>query len=251
MNKEVNTIILFCLLIIACSENEVKYKCLMPFSREAIMTERNSQDTLNAYFPLNTFLDSSAIKDDSTGNFVYFSKIDTFSLEWFSFNLQTMKEPILYSQYLGKEVYRFSWFRSFNSPVIITLEKDNDEFHIITKMTNRLFQRSSIKLLDFKTDMVTEIRDTTPLYLQINQRDKIDRSQYQTFTDILKQTDFTCLSPRGIDNFGIDGSEWIIEIHNKNGYYYVDRHSPEDSTPLRRLGEYLLDLSAAKNEKRY
>ncbi len=223
----------------------------MPFSEVATMLQDGSPNTLNVYFPFKTFLDSSLIKDDSAKTVTYFSKIDTFSLQWFSFNLQTMKEPILYSQYLGKEIYRFSWFRSFDPPVTITLEKDQGEYFIITKKTNRLFYQSPTRLLYYRDNIVAGIKDTLPLYLQINQRKQIEKSQYKTFVDILKQTEFTCISPRGIENVGVDGSEWIIEVHNKNGYYYVDRHSPQDSTPLRKLGEYLINLSAVKNEKRY
>jgi len=47
---------------------------------------------------------------------------------------------------------------------------------------------------------------------------------------------------------GNDGSEWIIEVFKNNRYHMVVRWSPDNGTDFRRIGEYLLSVSAIRNE---
>lgn len=221
----------------------------MPYSlhKVATITIDNEDDSIPLYFPVNTFIDSFELQDEETKIKNYRVSIDTMSLMWYSFYLKTMKEPILYDQYLSKEIYRFSLFRSFDPPITITLEKQDDQFYLLTKMSNRLFRPPFVRTFQDGH----EIKDTSSIFLQINEKQKIEPQQYDKFRGLLDETNFSCISPRGINEPAIDGAEWILEIHNKQGYHYVERNSPKDSTVLRKIGEFLIKLSPVKNEEIY
>ena len=62
--------------------------------------------------------------------------LDTFVNSWYSYMLFTLKEPILKDYKGEKEVYRFTWLRSFNHPVIIRLEKQGDVIELFGKVSD-------------------------------------------------------------------------------------------------------------------
>ena len=66
-------------------------------------TEGVCKDSISFYFPTSIRLDTNTV---ITG-------IDAFMLNWFSSALYSAKEPILYNYYLGHDIYRFLWLRSF------------------------------------------------------------------------------------------------------------------------------------------
>lgn len=47
-----------------------------------------------------------------------------------------------------------------------------------------------------------------------------------------------------------DGSQWIVEGIDRNGYHYVNRSSPEDG-PVRAFGDFALLLTGWTFEERY
>jgi hypothetical protein len=49
-----------------------------------------------------------------------------------------------------------------------------------------------------------------------------------------------------VDSSGIDGSEWTIEAHFKNKYWFVNRWSPDDN--FKTAGEYLIRKSGINEE---
>jgi hypothetical protein len=52
--------------------------------------------------------------------------VDTFLNRWYSHMLFALKEPVLKDFAGDKEIYRFTWLRTFNHPAVIRLEKQRN-----------------------------------------------------------------------------------------------------------------------------
>ena len=155
--------------------------------------------------------------------------LDSFVNSWYSHILFALKEPILKDYKGDKEVYRFTWLRSFNHPVVIRLEKQGNSF--------RLFSKVSDGAAGYEPGKI--IFDTT---LNLTQK------QIDTINHQLEKAKFWTLQTETRDNNGKDGSEWIIEVFKDNQYHMAVRWTPMKGTTFRGIGEYLLSISQIKNE---
>jgi hypothetical protein len=199
------------------------------------------------------------------------SRIDTFGLKWYSSNYLCFKEPILYNYYLGYENYRFLWVRSFNNPVLITIKHTN-RILISTKILADqpsfmtaiyipekgplIYKRAAIASLtyDLKSlkeefpdaDSIIVPRFDTKIIL--DKTNNISERQWIRFKELLDSCNFWKLEPTK-PTFGLDGADWILEGQSQNKYQFVVRWSPKDS--FRKCCEYLIKLSAAKDEEIY
>jgi hypothetical protein len=161
------------------------------------------------------------------------------------------KEPILYNFYLGKSIYRFSWFRSFDSPVIITIIKDGDSFVLKSKKME-FFNNMMEKFTKDGKGKLTH-QDSLAVWLLSSPKILTDTEktlssiEWSTFEDKLKNCSFLKL-PTIKDASGLDGSEWILEKHTSDGYKVVMRWTGDE---IKLPCEYLLDLSDCNKEERY
>jgi hypothetical protein len=68
------------------------------------------------------------------------------------------------------------------------------------------------------------------------------------FLGLLDESKFWEMTPVD-NNSGCDGSQWVLEGHTRNRYWFVERWSPKGS--IRNCCEYLIQLSAMKDERIY
>ncbi|QJW89115.1 hypothetical protein HNV11_06780 [Spirosoma taeanense] len=179
------------------------------------------------------------------------TRVDTFRLKWFSYYLFRLGEPVLSNYPLPKEVYRLTWIRSFHPPVVVRLEKEGNKVQLITKVLSRIPELPGHRYMDQAGNLhITDTSVTIPF--RIDSRRPVSLNTFNRFRQLLQEQNALAISPLGFRNsFGTDGSEWILETHRPDGYYFVVRWTPEPTDPLRVLGDYLLNLSDAKDEKRY
>ena len=111
--------------------------------------------------------------------------------------LFVLQEPVLKNYDGDKEVYRFTWLRTFNHPVSIRLEKQGDIVKLFSRVCNSAGGYDPGKI----------IFDTT-----------INLTQKQVDTTNIKLDDakFWTLQTEAREDIGKDGSEWIIEIFKNN-----------------------------------
>lgn len=155
--------------------------------------------------------------------------LDTFVNSWYSHMLFALKEPVLTNYKGDKEVYRFTWLRTFNHPAVIRLVKQGD---IV-----RLFSKVSDGAGGYEPGII--IFDTT---LNLTQK------QIDTVNLKLDAAKFWALQTETREDNGKDGSEWIIEVYKDHTYHMAVRWTPEKGTAFRRIGEYFLSISQIKNE---
>lgn len=153
--------------------------------------------------------------------------LDTFVNSWYSHMLFALKEPVLKDYKGEKEVYRFTWLRTFNHPTVVRLEKQGD--------TVRLFSKVSDGAGGYEPGKI--IFDTT---LNLSQK-QIDTTNHK-----LEAANFWTLQTEAREENGLDGSEWIIEVYKDGKYHMAVRWTPEKGTTFRRIGEYLLSISQIK-----
>jgi len=161
---------------------------------------------------------------DTTNN-----AVDSFVNTWYSKMLFALHEPVLKNYNGEKEIYRFTWLRTFNHPVSVRLEKQGDIVKLFSKVSNGAGGYESGKI----------IFDTT-----INLTEK----HIDTMNIKLENVRFWTLLTESREGNGSDGSEWIIEAYKNNNYHMVVRWTPEKGTAFRKIGEYLISISQIQNE---
>ncbi len=143
--------------------------------------------------------------------------------------LFALKEPILKDYNGSKEIYRFTWLRTFHHPISIRLEKQAGIVKLFSKVCDGSGGHNPGKI----------IVDTT---INLTQK-QVDTTNIQ-----LNNAGFWTLQTELTEDSGMDGSEWIIEVYKNKQYRMVVRWTPEKGTTFRTIGEYLISISAIKNE---
>jgi len=191
--------------------------------------------------PVNLFVDS------------FEKRVNTFEMKWFSFYLYKMQEPVLYNYFLEKDVYRFTWLRSFNIPVTITIEKEQNAVTITTKALKKNIDLPSNATYENVNGKEVKMPLDLNAAFVINKKKTLSEKDFLEFKKLIDSLNLYSYPsfPYSPCLVGTDGAEWIFEAQNKEGYFYMVRWSPEKETALRKVGEFLIKLSDAKDEKIY
>lgn len=221
------------------------------------------------YFPTNMFIDTikqeclrdirkvksiplgSSIPKDSVESYdSIYTKVDKIDLDRFSKFLYSSNEPILCNYYLGEEIYRLTWHRSFHPDIIIRIIKQKNGVLMICKKISG-FRSDNIYEND-KQGKLIKVWTSKPKF----ERDTIlhlDKNVFNNFEKIVRKNDFIRIPNKQYEGIVCDGSEWILEMHKPNSYWVVNRWSPNQSNnpKLRELCDYLIDNSIFKTEDRY
>ena len=151
-----------------------------------------------------------------------FQKTTAVSFDLFTYYLEIFKEPALSSINTGSTIYRFIWFRSFNNPITIKIEKDNDNVNLSWKEIerNRLY---------------------SPEKLIVNKTKSISLGEWEGFISRINSYNFWTKQNQA-EQVGVDGSLWILEGCQGDMYKHFDIYSPKDDD-YRKIGLYLLNLT--------
>ena len=157
-------------------------------------------------------------------NEVLVTEIDVVTQKLCSSLLYSAQEPILYNYYLGSNIYRFLWIRSFHSKILLSLTKDDSR---ITLTTIKLEFSGSV--------------DGTAIILS-DEMKQLTINDWEEFERLLENCSFWSMQPYiDDDSYARDGSSWLIEGHLKEKYWFVNRFSPDDN--FSRAGEFLINKS--------
>jgi hypothetical protein len=193
-------------------------------------------DPDDSYYPVNQFLEFP-IDWHSNFNFNVNEAFENSysTVKGYTNILIALHEPKLYNQPTNKQIFRFTWVRSFDNPISIRIENDNDKYVLYWKTSNGI---NSNKPGEIVIDKSKELR-------------KVD---WQQFNDLLNKIDFWNLNTLEFErklyddyweyilNQGTDGAQWILEGVEKNKFHVVERWSPEN-TEYEKCCLYLLSLT--------
>jgi hypothetical protein len=155
--------------------------------------------------------------------------------EWYPEQWQAAGEPSLFlrSQDSSKSenyAVRFTWLRTFDHPVFIRIEGRGKAFKLIAK---ELSGKGGYEPGEIQREIEVPLSAEETLRLQ----------------QLLEDQALFHQAPAICDQ-GLDGSEWIFELVDRNGYHMVKRFSPENGA-AREVGLYMLNLTGWKFEKLY
>jgi hypothetical protein len=207
------------------------------------------KDSLAFYYPANSFFDSPSS--------------DSFLQNWYSSALYSFKEPVLSQTFVGHNIYRFLWLRSFHRPVVFTLHQSEKQIWLNTKMLNRQPHFYDDRISGIPKEEIEEYikegyfvdKNDPDLLVRIADRkaniiyDKnttLSEKEWKEFEELLEKAHFWTL-PSRIDNGSTDGAQWVMEAHFKNKYHLVDYHSPNNNE-YEKAGLFLIKLSELKEE---
>lgn len=177
-------------------------------------------DTINLYF-------SEEISEEFIEDRI---SLAHFRNSWYSMHLFALKEPLLYNNYFNDEIYRFTWLRTFDEPIIIRIMHYEDKNQLVVKMSNGT-------------------GGYNPGDLVLNKTVNIEPNQWNKFISIVNNIDFWNLSSIEQTNvIGFDGARWILEGVKDGIYHMVDRWSDSE---IVEACLYLLTLSKLEIDKVY
>lgn len=192
-------------------------------------------DFKQPYFPKEMFpeINTDWIKEnDSTYSIkaeVIEGTYDEFVVNWYSKHLHAMKEPLLFNKKIDKEIYRFTWLRTFNRPMTFRFEKENDRFILYWKVLNGA-------------------GGYKPGEIEIEQMKILSEKEWTEFTVLIKKADFWNME-LGRKTIGDDGSEWIMEGVNQTDYRVVSVWTPRTGN-FYNACNYLISLTNLKISKK-
>ena len=155
---------------------------------------------------------------------------DTLRVKRFSKHLFALNEPLLFNTESEKEVYRFTWLRTFNNPISIRIEKSENSIWLYTKVCNGA-------------------GGYAPGRLKTNRKKKIKKAEWEKFEKIIKQLDYWNIEYSG-HLPGNDGAQWILEGSTKEQYSILFKQSPNKKSDYYMACNYLIELSGLKIKKK-
>jgi hypothetical protein len=235
--KTLSISILFIFIFASISCHKDKFKPIK-FSNDLTISDTKGHPTDDStfYFPLSSFSFSSNQQNKT--------QYDSFRDKCYSRDLRNLNEPLLYNVYLKKEIYRLTVLWAFFPDIVLRLEFSKDSVILIEK------KRIEYKSTYIREDCVKEVIDSIKLE---ESRKVLSIEVWNSFKDLVSKNQFQSMPSFIQYNSGLDGSEWILEQHNENGYYFVNRWTPYNGTcpQFRNLCAFLIDHSKFKNKFRF
>ena len=142
--------------------------------------------------------------------------------EWYSKHLFAMKEPLLFNRKTEKQIYRFTWLRTFNKPMTFRIEKWKNRYILYWKVLDGTGGYAPGKLEIEKLKVLTE-------------------KEWSTFINLIEKANFWNMK-LGREIAGTDGSELIMEGVNSNNYRVVRVWSPNKGN-FYDACDYLISLT--------
>jgi len=188
--------------------------------------QKNQISTLNR-LEKPTITDSAFVPTDSTQLYFSSSNIDSFRDTWYSKHLFALREPIILNDKSNREIYRFTWLRTFHNPVAIRVEKHDSIYSLTWKLSSGAGGYGPGKIV-------------------INKHKTIDKQTWETFINKLNEINFWSLPTNEKDIIGLDGSQWILEGKTPKHYTVVDRWTPSKNGKYYDCCNFLIELTDLK-----
>lgn len=193
----------------------------------------------SSYFPISAFVDlPNDWKTDYSVNVIDFvsdsefkvSGVESaiFHINWYAEHLKALEEPVL-SDSLPTKVFRFTWLRTFNNPIAIGLENNNDSITLYWKVCDGEGGYEPGKLIE-------------------NKKKQLSLNEWTLFLQRIDSLNFWKLETAENEILGTDGAQWILEGKELGRYHVVDRWSGGKIAPLCLDLLKMTDLKIKKDE---
>ncbi|HBS88370.1 MAG: hypothetical protein A2W91_17365 [Bacteroidetes bacterium GWF2_38_335] len=173
-----------------------------------------SYNIQSSYFPISAFVDLpkewqtnfsvNVIDYVSGSDFNYYGvEFAIFSINWYSKHLTALEEPVL-SDSLPTKIFRFTYLRTFDNPIVIGIENTNDTISIYWKVSDGAGGYEPGKLIE-------------------NRKKELTVADWEKIENKVNSIKFWNLPTVEKSLLGSDGSQWIFEGKTLGNYHVVDR----------------------------
>ncbi len=171
----------------------------------------------------------SSLKDevlecqDSPGYPAYkISVLDEFEADWFAGELRGLREkPIYPVRHTSADTLRFTWLRSFHSPVVVRTDRlANGEVQLTAR------RQAGMDGCSLQGEGCEVVRILTSA--EVAGLEDVRRAALAT--------------PPQACRWGLDGAQWIVESTGDGEYQFAQRWAPEEE-PIRDLGLAMLGMT--------
>ena len=194
------------------------------FRTDFFNRNKEKADTIQLYFPLG-IIDIDTTIPRACWREPHYSGI-----------LYTMKEPVIYTDTSHNEIYRFTWVRSRDHPIIIRIEKQGGKYMLYWKYRNWKYY--------------DDVWNNPEKWLMIVKQKEVDENTWNEFKNLLSQSDFWNLVTTKNDGINFDGARWILEGKDDTRYHVVDRFSPHEKSKYYQCCDFLIKLTDLKIKNR-
>ncbi|SDY95191.1 hypothetical protein [Hymenobacter psychrophilus] len=241
------------------------------------------RDSTTFYFPVADTLHDAYLPEEKRPDGIYYNTDIRFAdcadeLKHASYVLNYFDAPVLSNYYLGADIVRFLWLRSFHRPVLLTLRHDSAGTTLNTRLLDKIpgFQIITVQHPDSLSPTASDYtRKRTrkrynesmadPEFQKLVAEGKrrarrveteettvaVSPEQWQQFQRLLRTSRFQQLPACKPRPGMLDGAYWLLETHRADGYHMAARQTPDATDPFRQACAYLIELSSARGEKRY
>lgn len=161
-----------------------------------------------------------------TNDYLFKVELSKWNANGMRLQLTNLEEPCLYKTEVqqDKEIYRFTWLRSFDNPISIRIQKSNKKIELYWKVGKGS-------------------GGYEPMGIKRKGKKKIKASQWNEFVSILNESEFEKL-PNQTYVLMTDGASWTLEHKTNTNFKAHDTNWPEGD--FRKSCLYLLKLSGIK-----
>jgi len=187
---------------------------------------------VNCYFPYWYFANlSEGWENDMTKDYMFIMDFSYGTAMGLKIFLEEMKEPCLYQNILPPEteVFRFTWLRSFDPPIVVRVEKKGNEV-----------------ILYWKEAKENEVDES--LELTVDKSRKLNLEDWNRFKDIFKSTEFE-KKPNYSYYPMTDGATWTLEHKTTDSFKAHNTNIP--SGKFKDSCLFLISLTDLKIEEKY
>ncbi|MFD0837365.1 hypothetical protein ACFQ0I_16420 [Mariniflexile aquimaris] len=234
MNKTVRQILSIGIMTLLLSQIGFSQAIEKYFDSTIKVDNRNVPTDLNQpYFPLEMFpyVRTDWVKVNDSLTIIRSEIIEgtyaDFTMNFFSKYLHAMEEPLLFNKKIDKEIYRFTWLRSFHKPMTFRFEKKNDSYIMF------------YKVLSIPDEYGNNIGEIECFRLKI-----LSKKEWIKFTQLIEKANFWEMR-LGNSSYGDDGSQWIMEGVNQSNYRVVSAWTPSKGAFFNACN-YLISLMNLK-----
>jgi hypothetical protein len=181
----------------------------------------------NCYFPSWYFANLPKNWEcDYSNDYLFKVELSKWGANGMKLHLTNLEEPCLYKTEVpqDKEIYRFTWLRSFHNPISIRIEKSDKK--------NELYWKVGKGSGGYE-----------PMGIKRKGKKKIKTSHWNEFVSILGESEFEKL-PNQNYVLKTDGASWTLEHKTNTKFKAHDTNWPEGN--FRESCLYLLKLSGIK-----
>lgn len=232
-------------LTILCNQNEnyletLKFPLLQLanyLGDENMIEFYNKNKIQSSYFPISAFVNFpndwktnysvNVIDYVSESEFkVYGVESAIFHINWYSEHLKALDEPVL-SDSLPTKVFRFTWLRTFDNPIVIGIENNKDSIILYWKVCDGEGGYEPGKIIE-------------------NKRKKLTKKEWSKVVTSINSINFWNIPTMKNEMNGEDGAQWLLEGKELGKYHIVDRWNGGE---IKKVCLQLLNLTDLKIEQ--